>query len=238
MLLQDTEELCNEPWTNSLLPPLYNEDQVNAAYPGCRAQISKSYRLQGLILKPDMLLRGQHGGIVQIFRLTRPHCVLDLWKAWSCAMSYSLVQTIPIYRRIECAGCGCTSSKHRAVLVAERSRHDHLLALINGLKKLTKKSMLQKDGIPSRLPLLIARRNVIHHLIQDGHRSLNSKPIRSMKITISHSQQFQNGHPSMFVYIQSLPWCLPCYIIWVQLYISISKNQSLSKIKQIMYMPL
>eukprot|EP00435_Cladocopium_sp_Y103_P070605 s863_g35.t1 len=70
MLMQNTEELSDDPWTNGILPPIYSQEEVNQAFPGWNARISRCYRLNSFILKPDIpVLWAQQAGITQFFAL-------------------------------------------------------------------------------------------------------------------------------------------------------------------------
>ena len=70
MLMQNACELEERPWKNSMIPPIYNEEEVNQTFLGFIAKVSRGYRLGSLILKPDTpLLWAKLGGIVQFFAL-------------------------------------------------------------------------------------------------------------------------------------------------------------------------
>ena len=54
ILMHNAEELAQQPWMDSMLAPIWSEDQVNAAFDGFGAKVSRTYRMRSVVLKPEM----------------------------------------------------------------------------------------------------------------------------------------------------------------------------------------
>ena len=104
ILMHDGKELAQQPWMDSMLAPIYSEDQVNEAFDGFRAKVSRTYRMRSVVLKPEMpVLWGQKGGNVKFFALEHDTEFLiyeDLQPLPSLVL-WALVETIPTHWHME-----------------------------------------------------------------------------------------------------------------------------------------
>ena len=131
--MHNAVELAQQPWMDSMLAPIYSEDQVNEAFDGFRAKVSRTYRMRSVVLKPEMpALWGQKGGIVKFFALEHDTEFLG----WStkicnhCHLSF-LGRNDSNARHMESDWHEGAWFRNSSMLVAQRKPKFNMLRLMN-----------------------------------------------------------------------------------------------------------
>ena len=99
MLLQNTTELEEEPWSDGMIPPIHSEEEVSETFPGFNARVSRGYRLRSITLTPDTpVLWANFSGIVQFFALEK-NIIFMIYEELE-----PLESTVPWSKRFQCTG--------------------------------------------------------------------------------------------------------------------------------------